>query len=149
MVGGGKRSRAGRTTHYFESAPSLDPDLLRRCGRALFELMYRAEPRKYISRSAFMAVMRRVYGFHIAPLKGLPDRAASRTLVEAGKVSVIRANAAPKQAHVAPLKGRGVESREDGFGSGSNAPEGIPSSLHTVVINQYEKCLQRPDSGAF
>lgn len=57
--------------------------------RALYELMFRAEPRKHVSRSAFLTVMRRVYGFHIAPTEGLVDRYALQTLDEAGRICAV------------------------------------------------------------
>ena len=44
--------------------------------------MYRAEPRTYVSRSTFLTVMRKAYGFRIAPLAGPVDHAALRTLNE-------------------------------------------------------------------
>lgn len=50
--------------------------------RALYERMFRAEPRKHVSRSNFLTVMRRVYGFRIAPLTGHVDHAALRILGE-------------------------------------------------------------------
>lgn len=50
--------------------------------RALYELMFRAEPRTYVSRSMFLTVMRRVYGFRIAPLNGSVDHFALHTLNE-------------------------------------------------------------------
>ncbi|CAM9454293.1 unnamed protein product, partial [Laminaria digitata] len=50
--------------------------------RALYEVMFRAEPRKHVSRSSFLTAMRRVYGFQIAPLAGHVDRPALHTLGE-------------------------------------------------------------------
>eukprot|EP00904_Undaria_pinnatifida_P011070 jgi/Undpi1/7093/HiC_scaffold_22.g09567.m1 len=50
--------------------------------RALYEVMFRAEPGKHVSRSSFLTAMRRVYGFQIAPLAGHVDRPALQTLGE-------------------------------------------------------------------
>ncbi|CAM9580526.1 unnamed protein product [Pylaiella littoralis] len=50
--------------------------------RALYEQMFRAEPRQYVSRPTFMTVMRRVYGFQTAPLAGRVDQAALHNLGE-------------------------------------------------------------------
>lgn len=44
--------------------------------------MYRAEPRTYVSRSTFLTVMRKTYGFRIAPIAGPVDHAALRILNE-------------------------------------------------------------------
>lgn len=44
--------------------------------------MYRAEPRTYVSRSTFLTVMRKTYGFRIAPIAGPVDHAALGTLNE-------------------------------------------------------------------
>lgn len=52
------------------------------CYRALYEQMFRAEPRKHVSRPTFMTVMRRVYGFNTAPLAGQVDQAALHKLGE-------------------------------------------------------------------
>lgn len=62
--------------------------LVARCElfRALYEQMFRAEPRKHVSRPTFMTVMRRVYGFNTAPLAGQVDQAALHKL---GKVSTM------------------------------------------------------------
>lgn len=58
---------------------SLD---LRGRARALYEQMFRAEPRKYVSRPTFLTVMRRVYGFQTAPLSGHVDQTALQKLGE-------------------------------------------------------------------
>ncbi|CAB1099266.1 unnamed protein product [Ectocarpus sp. CCAP 1310/34] len=49
---------------------------------ALYEQMFRAEPRKHVSRPTFLTVMRRVYGFQTAPLAGHVDKAALQKLGE-------------------------------------------------------------------
>lgn len=59
--------------------------------RALYELMFRAEPRKHVSRSTFLTVMRRVYGFCIAPLTGHVDQTALHTLGEVRPRCLMRA----------------------------------------------------------
>ena len=53
--------------------------------RALYEVMFRAEPGKHVSRSSFLTAMRRVYGFQIAPLAGHVDRPALQTLGEVNR----------------------------------------------------------------
>ncbi|CAM9757457.1 unnamed protein product, partial [Ascophyllum nodosum] len=53
--------------------------------RALYETIFRAEPQEHISQSTFLTVMRRVFGFHIAPLTGKVDHLALRTLSEVYK----------------------------------------------------------------
>ncbi|CBJ28974.1 conserved unknown protein [Ectocarpus siliculosus] len=50
--------------------------------RALYEQMFRAEPRKHVSRPTFLTVMRRVFGFQTAPLAGHVDKAALQKLGE-------------------------------------------------------------------
>ncbi|CAM9966823.1 unnamed protein product [Ectocarpus sp. 12 AP-2014] len=50
--------------------------------RALYEQMFRAEPRKHVSRPTFLTVMRRVYSFQTAPLAGHVDKAALQKLGE-------------------------------------------------------------------
>lgn len=56
--------------------------------RALYEQMFRAEPRKHVSRPTFLTVMRRVYGFQTAPLAGHVDKAALQKLGEVCSISV-------------------------------------------------------------
>ena len=48
--------------------------------RALYERMFKAEPRKFISRDRFMTTMWRVFGFEIAELEGMNDGEAVSTL---------------------------------------------------------------------
>lgn len=55
--------------------------------RALYEQMFRAEPRKHVSQPTFITVMRRVYGFNTAPLSGQIDQAALHKLGEVCMVS--------------------------------------------------------------
>ncbi|CAM9573559.1 unnamed protein product, partial [Choristocarpus tenellus] len=60
----------------------ISPKLLAGRDSALYEQMFRAEPQEFISKPAFLTVMRRGYGFNIAPIKGLGHRKAQRILTE-------------------------------------------------------------------
>ena len=48
--------------------------------RALYERMFRSEPKKYITRERFFSVMWRVFGFEIAEMEGVADSKALNTL---------------------------------------------------------------------
>ena len=56
---------------------------------ALYEELHRSNPERFVSKSRFMVIMRRVFGFELAPVRGAVD-ADVKELIEEERVKALR-----------------------------------------------------------